>query len=371
MKNRSQAASLRDRRRIRGAAGLALAAALFARPVAAAPDAPCESPRVGGVSRESGGEPAADLFQLETAPSVEKVRTGGKKRFLAAAGEVVLLEVGPWAYDRYVSRYPYAFISWETIKSNFKEGFHYDRDNFSVNQSSHPYHGSLFFDSARSNGYGFWESGLFALSGSLLWECCMENTAPSVNDLVNTTLGGMTRGEVSHRLSAMILDNTSSGRARFLREVGAAILNPVGSLNRLLRGELGRDFPNPEDRFPSLVVLSADFGYRHIGGGAAHPDQGTSFALPALWRSVRRGPEAPVRLLLDRHRHQLAGRRAHVAHRGARDPEGVGADRPLRPGAPHLRVLAGVRVPEQRVAGLRRANLQRRSSCRNTTSAPG
>ena len=247
--------------------GVALAAAaiLAVAPAAAGDDGPCEM-------WTPAPEPVA---QLDKEPSVEKVRTGGKKRFLAAAGEVVLLEVGPWAFDRYVTREDFAFISTKTIRNNFRTGFHYDRDSFPINQSSHPYHGSLFFDAARSNGYGFWESGAFALTGSLLWECCMENTAPSVNDLVNTTLGGMTRGEVSHRLSNMILDNTSTGGSRVVREIGAAILNPVGALNRLLRGEMSREFANPSDRFPSLVVLSADLGYRHINGGAPHPNQAT------------------------------------------------------------------------------------------------
>jgi hypothetical protein len=223
----------------------------------------------------AAGAARGGLFQIPPEPSVSQVRTGSKKRFLAAAGELVLLEVGPWAFDRYVTKEDFAFISTKTIRDNFRTGFHYDRDAFSVNQSSHPYHGSLFFDAARSNGYGFWESGAFTLTGSLLWECCMENTAPSVNDLVNTTLGGMTRGEVAHRMSAIVLDNTSTGANRVFREIGAAILNPVGSLNRLIRGETSREFENPPDRFPSVVVLSADLGYRHIGGGAAHPDQAT------------------------------------------------------------------------------------------------
>jgi hypothetical protein len=101
----------------------------------------------------------------------------------------------------------------------------------------------------------------------------MENTPPSINDLVNTTLGGMTRGEVSHRLSLLILDNTSTGTSRVIREIGAGLINPVGSLNRLLNGETGREFPNPEDRVPSVVGLSSDLGYRHISGGALNPHQ--------------------------------------------------------------------------------------------------
>jgi len=217
-----------------------------------------ESP--GGVADSEQGQP-------------ELVRTGGPKRFFAAAGEVILLEIAPWAYDRYVSEEDFAFISFETIKHNFQTGFHYDRDHFTINQSSHPYHGSLFFNAGRENGFSYWESGLFALSGSLLWECCMEKDAPSINDLVNTTLGGMTRGEVAHRLSAMVLDNTSAGAARVAREVGAAILNPVGAFNRLVRGDMFRRYDNPEDRFPTVVVVGLDLGYRHIAGAPPHPDQ--------------------------------------------------------------------------------------------------
>jgi hypothetical protein len=265
------------------------AAALLARPVAAKEDRPCDArplPLIDARLLEEPNEQPSSLFsglglardrfrsETETSPSVVNVRTSGKKHFLGAVGEVVLLEVGPWAFDRYVAKYDFAFISTETIKNNFKTGFKYDRDNFKINQSAHPYHGGLFFDAARSNGYGYWESGLFTLAGSLVWECCMENDPPSINDLINTTLGGMTRGEVAHRMSAMILDNTSTGVSRIFREIGAAILNPVGAFNRLLRGETLREAGNPDDRFPSIVVLSGDFGYRHIGGGAAHPDQG-------------------------------------------------------------------------------------------------
>src|SRR6478736_1119539 len=90
---------------------------------------------------------------------------------------------------------------WLTVSENWHTGFVYDRDDFNTNQFSHPYHGSLYFDAARSNGFNYWESGLFTLAGSAIWECCMENTAPSINDLINTTLGGMTRGEISYRLA--------------------------------------------------------------------------------------------------------------------------------------------------------------------------
>jgi len=205
------------------------------------------------------------------------------KRFFAAAGELGLLEVLPWAFDRYVLKEDYAHISWHTVSHNYHTGFVYDRDDFNTNQFAHPYHGSLFFGAARSNGFSFWESSAFALAGSFIWECCMENTAPSINDLINTTLGGMTRGEISHRLSAMILDNTASGGERLWRELGAAVVNPIGAFTRLVSGDTARDFPNPEERFPSGFAISADLGYRHLSSGAStHPSQGL-FSFTALY----------------------------------------------------------------------------------------
>jgi hypothetical protein len=213
-------------------------------------------------------DPAFPLDLQEPEPVPEPVRPPGRRRFFTAAGELVLIEAIPWAWNRYVAREDFARISWDTIRKNFEDGFGYDPDTFEVNQSSHPYHGSLFFNAARENGYGFWESSLFALAGSLIWECCMENTRPSTNDLVNTTLGGMARGEVAHRLSNMIIDNESTGKTRLIREIAAGVINPAALLNRLLRGEAFQEFDNAPDRFPKLVALSTDVGYRRFEHGA-------------------------------------------------------------------------------------------------------
>jgi hypothetical protein len=195
------------------------------------------------------------------------------KRFWLAAGEIVLLEGLPWVFNRYIADEDFARISWDTVEANYKAGFGFDSDHFSTNQSAHPLHGSLFFNAARSNGYDYWESALFTAMSSVIWEMTMENTRPSANDLVNTTLGGMTRGEVSHRLAAVIRDNTASGSERFWRELGATVLDPVGTLTRLVNGDISRDFPNPEERYPDGFSVTADGGYRHVNGAPEHPDQ--------------------------------------------------------------------------------------------------
>jgi Domain of unknown function (DUF3943) len=215
-------------------------------------------------------DPPVTLDAQETKPEPvpEPVRPPGRRRFFTTVAEIALLEAIPWAYGRYIGEFDYSYISWDTVRENFRRGFGYDPDAFELNQSSHPYHGSLFFNAARENGYGFWESGVFTLFGSLVWECCMENTQPSTNDLVNTTLGGMTRGEVAHRLSNMIIDNQATGTNRVVREIAAGIVNPVALLNRLLRGEAFKQFDNAPDRFPKLLVLSTDLGYRRFEHGA-------------------------------------------------------------------------------------------------------
>jgi hypothetical protein len=253
--------------------GVSLGDSSFAPSVAAA--APWFAP-VGTASLDR-----AALLGAAIDPEFRQTSTGGPatvappppRRFWLAAGEIVLLEGLPWVFNRYIADEDFARISWDTVEANYKAGFGFDNDHFSTNQSAHPLHGSLFFNAGRSNGYSYWESALFTAMGSVIWEMTMENTRPSVNDLVNTTLGGMTRGEVSHRLAAVIRDNMASGSERFWRELGATVLDPVGTLTRLVNGDLTRDFPNPEERYPDGFSLTSDVGYRHVGGAPEHPDQ--------------------------------------------------------------------------------------------------
>ncbi len=191
-----------------------------------------------------------------------------EKRWDLATAEWAALELLPWAFNRYVSNGEFAYISLNTVKQNYQTGFAYDHDAFKTNQSSHPFHGSLFFNTARTNGFSFWESAPFALLGSLVWELHLENEPPAINDLVNTTLGGMTRGEAMYRLSNLLVDNTKSGSERFWREAGGLVLNPIGGFNRLIKGEMWHDFQNPPDRFPSRFYLEVDGFYRGRSGSA-------------------------------------------------------------------------------------------------------
>src|SRR5262249_8744648 len=123
-----------------------------------------------------------------------------------------------WSFDRYVAQEPFSHISADTVHNNFKNGWAWDTDDFPTNFSLHPYSGSAYFNTARSNGYGFYESAPFVLGGSLMWEMFMEKTKPSYNDLINTTASGIFLGEVLYRLSSSFLDDRTTGGQRVFRE---------------------------------------------------------------------------------------------------------------------------------------------------------
>jgi len=106
-----------------------------------------------------------------------------KKNFLRTSVEVVGTNTLIWFYDRYIREggtnpgFRIGFNSWE---ENLANGFEWDDNNFATNQFAHPYHGSLYFNAARSNGYSFWEAVPFTFAGSYLWEFFFEVHHPSM-----------------------------------------------------------------------------------------------------------------------------------------------------------------------------------------------
>jgi hypothetical protein len=163
-----------------------------------------------------------------------------KKNYLIPVGEVISLNIFVWSLSRYIVPAPWARISINSIKENWKHQWVWDSDHFRTNQLGHPYHGNLFFNFARSSGLSFWESAPYSLAGSFMWEMCMEINYPSRNDLITTTMGGIALGEMTYRLSSKILDERTTGSERVWREIGAFLLAPTRGVNRLFRGEMSR-----------------------------------------------------------------------------------------------------------------------------------
>lgn len=141
-----------------------------------------------------------------------------------------------WQFNWFVEE-DWAYVTRDGLRNNFERGFKFDGNKLPTNFFAHPYHGSVYFSLGRASGLSFWESTSMAFLGSLSWELTGETEAPSTNDLVATTLGGIALGEMLYRLSSEVLDDSSFGMERVLREVFAGLINPGRGIQRLLDGK--------------------------------------------------------------------------------------------------------------------------------------
>lgn len=179
------------------------------------------------------------------APDSVDVAIGTKKHFWRAGAEVFGFNMALWSFDRFIQKGQFAYISWHTIKENFRVGFKWDNDMLGTNTFLHPYNGNLYFNAARSNGFSYWGSELFAIGGSAMWEMFMEREYPSTNDIIATPIGGAAIGEVLFRASDAVLDDRTSGHERFERELACFFLSPMRGLNRIFTGAAWKHSSTP------------------------------------------------------------------------------------------------------------------------------
>ncbi|MBD5356022.1 MAG: DUF3943 domain-containing protein [Bacteroides sp.] len=188
-----------------------------------------------------------------------------KTHFLRAGGEVVGFNLGLWAFDRYVQHGDFAYISFKTIGENFKHGFRWDNDKLGTNTFLHPYNGNLYFNAGRANGFNFWQSELFAIAGSGMWELFMEREYPSTNDFIATPIGGAALGEILYRTSDAVLNDRLTGAPRVAREVAAFIISPMRGINRLVTGDMWKVRPTRGRQFgtPNFAIRTS-IGYKML-----------------------------------------------------------------------------------------------------------
>src|SRR5580765_3206866 len=144
-----------------------------------------------------------------------------------------------------------AKITPKTWWVNMKRGWEWDLDDFSVNQIGHPYQGNNYFTSGRANGLNFWESAALTAFGSGTWEYFGETNQASLNDFINTTLGGIALGEMFHRTAWLVRDPTKSGKSRTRGEILATVLDPMTGVTRFISGDASRVTEKPADMVPS------------------------------------------------------------------------------------------------------------------------
>jgi hypothetical protein len=169
-----------------------------------------------------------------------------------------------------------AKITPKTWWKNMKRGWEWDLDDFAVNQIGHPYQGNNYFTTGRANGLNFWESAALTAFGSGTWEYFGETNQASLNDFINTTLGGIALGEMFHR-TAWLIRNTSKA-PRTMNEIAALVIDPMTGLNRFISGDASRVHEKPPDMVPSDLGTLMSAGVLARGSNTdSVPDHTTGF----------------------------------------------------------------------------------------------
>ncbi len=212
-----------------------------------------------------------------------------EKKFWRASGEWFLANAFPATFNRFITKDPYSYITFKNFFQHQRlSAWDWDDNQFSTNQIDHPYHGQLYFNAFRSNGYNFYQSSIATFVGSYIWETGGETQAPSINDLVNTTFGGIILGEITHRIARNILGRGSRNpSSRVSNEIGAFFVNPVNGLNRLLDNKWGKvDAYNAIDS--SEMWAEVNFGVRRFDaqdGDFIRKGKNGSYGRVQLWYS--------------------------------------------------------------------------------------
>lgn len=192
--------------------------------------------------------------------------TGAGKSYVIPALEVGGFIFGLNQFNRhFVDREEYGTDE-RTFWKNLTGPRVIDKDPFGVNQLGHPYQGSIYYGFARSAGLSYWQSVLYSLGGSFLWENYGETTPPSLNDHVATGIGGTFVGETMFRMASLLLEGGGE-QPGFWRELGAAVLSPPTGFNRLVFGDrFDAVFPSRDPeifirlRFGATLTTEVDNG---------------------------------------------------------------------------------------------------------------
>ncbi len=124
-------------------------------------------------------------------------------------------------------------LKWYKIKEKYVNAYTkapvIDHDLWITNYIGHPYQGSLYFNTLRSQGSTFIESSAYNMAQSVLWEYAWEGglEQPSIQDLIVTPIVGTVLGELSHRATIRMRKNGFN----WYEKVLVCIINPYYAVN--------------------------------------------------------------------------------------------------------------------------------------------
>lgn len=162
--------------------------------------------------------------------------TWGDHSYLIPIFEVVVFEASLNIYDRLFWDEEVFDTTYKSFERNLKTTPSVDFDEFQINQLYHPYQGAMYFGFGRSAGLSYWQSLMYSIGGSELWETAGETTLPSLNDHIASGIGGSFLGEALFRMASLVLEGGGEEPSAW-REVSAACISPPTGINRFLFGK--------------------------------------------------------------------------------------------------------------------------------------
>lgn len=125
-----------------------------------------------------------------------------------------------------------------------KKGIAWDKDNWIFNYVMHPYAGAVYFMSARSCGFNFWQSMLYSsLISNVFWEFGIEAfmERPSIQDCIITPGIGSLIGEGFYRLKRKLVeDDYRLWGSKVAGNIVAFLIDPVNEVLGLCIGNPAR-----------------------------------------------------------------------------------------------------------------------------------
>lgn len=137
---------------------------------------------------------------------------------------------------------PYRITNWknqnpkqygEHMKRAFTHAPVFDPDGWYINYIGHPYQGSIYYNSVRSQGAKWWQAFLFDTGNILIWEYVIEsgNEQPSIQDMLTTPIAGSLLGECIHQATMAM----SKNGFRWYEKVLVCVFNPTFAINNGFR----------------------------------------------------------------------------------------------------------------------------------------
>src|SRR5580765_6608804 len=244
---------------------LVIATTVTSQAFASADPPPLEESATDAASAADTTETTGHLL-IDTIPAIVEAQADGRacpgcpRRRVGTSLIQATIINGFYALANLIRWQDNAKLTPETWWTNMKRGWEWDLDDFVVNQIGHPYQGNNYFNAGRANGLSFWESAAVTAFGSGTWEYFGETNQASLNDFINTTLGGIALGEMFHRTAWLVRNTHATGKSRMWNEVAAAAIDPITGANRFIAGEASRTGEKPAGMTPSSLGTQATLG---------------------------------------------------------------------------------------------------------------